>query len=133
MIENQGIVSEAGWFDAGKEKVGTLFGKLRESKDTFFDIALYGGFGFLVGYLVKKFSSYLIMLAIFIVVIFALQQFEILFVAVNWAKIQTFLGMQPVATPDATLFGMYWDWVKENVLISVSFIIGFLLGLKFGA
>ncbi len=133
MVENQRIPSGSGWMDSGKEKMGTLFGKLRESKDTFFDIALYGGFGFLMGYLVKKFSAYLIILAIFIVVIFALQQFEILFVAVNWAKIQTFLGVEPNASADATLLGMYWDWMKANVLISVSFIIGFLLGLKFGA
>lgn len=133
MVENPVVIQQAGWFDAAKSKAGGLFEKIKDSKDTLFDIALYGGLGFLVGYLVKKFSGYLIMLAIFIVVILALQQFELLFVSVNWAKIQSAVGIQPAVTPDASMLGMVWEWMKVNVLISVSFIIGFLLGLKFGA
>jgi len=133
MVQNQGVAQGAGWFDAIKDKSSGLFDKIRDSKESIVDVALYAGLGFLLGYLVKRFSSYLIMIAIFIVIIVALQQFEVIFVAVNWAKIQSALGMQPAATVDASLMSSCWEWMKANVLISVSFIIGFLLGLKFGA
>jgi uncharacterized membrane protein (Fun14 family) len=133
MVQNQEAVQGAGWFDAIKDKSSGLFDKIRDSKESIVDVALYAGLGFLLGYLVKRFSSYLIMIAIFMVIIIALQQFEIIFVAVNWTKIQSALGMQPAATVDASLMSSCWEWMKANVLISVSFIIGFLLGLKFGA
>jgi len=133
MVPNQEVVTQSGWADAVKEKSAGFIQKVRDSKDQIFDVALYGGLGFLLGYLVKKFSSYLIMLAIFVVIIVALQQFELVFVAINWAKIQSALGIQPVVAADASLVGSIWEWVKVNIIISVSFIIGFLLGLKFGA
>jgi uncharacterized membrane protein (Fun14 family) len=133
MVQNQDVAQGAGWFGTIKEKSASLFDKIRDSKESIIDVALYAGLGFLLGYLVKRFSSYLIMIAIFIVIIVALQQFEVIFVAVNWAKIQSALGMQPVATADASFLSSCWEWMKANVLISVSFIIGFLLGLKFGA
>lgn len=134
MVENPAVVIEqSGWLDSAKSKAGGLVEKIKESKGTLFDIALYAGLGFLVGYLVKKFSGYLIALAIFVVIILALQQFEFVFVSVNWAKIQSAFGIQPAPTGDTSMLVMVWEWMKINVLISVSFIIGFLLGLKFGA
>lgn len=125
--------TQSGWMDTVKSKSSSLIEKIRDSKETIFDIALYGGLGFLLGYLVKKFSSYLIAFAIFILILFVLQQFEFMFVAINWAKVQSTLGIQPVNSAEASILGAVWEWMKANVLISVSFIIGFLLGLKFGA
>lgn len=133
MVENQMVTQGTGWFDSFKDKSSNLVDKIRDSKESIVDIALYAGLGFLLGYLVKRFSAYLIMIAICIVIIIALQQFEVIFVAINWAKIQSALGMQPVTTADSSLITTSWEWMKANVLISVSFIIGFLLGLRFGA
>lgn len=133
MVENQSIPAGSNLFDSIKNKSAGLFEKIRDSKETIIDIALYAGLGFLLGYLVKRFSSYVIMAAIFVVIMVALQQFEVIFVAINWAKIQSVFGMQPATAADASLMSSFWEWMKSNVLISVSFIIGFLLGLKFGA
>ncbi len=136
MVSNQSmpIVPEQGSFaESFKAKTSSIFEKVRDSKETIFNVALYAGFGFLLGYLTKKFSSYLILFAIFVVILIALQQFEVVFVAINWTKVQTTLGMQPVSGEEIGIFSMIWEWMKANVLISVSFIIGFLLGLKFGA
>lgn len=130
----ESIAEQVGWKETFKSKTAGFVEKMRDSKEMLFNIALYGGLGFVLGYLAKKLSSYLIMIAILIVITIALYQFEVLYISINWTKVQLFLGMQPVAPgQDVSIFGALWVWMKANVVISVSFIIGFLLGLKFGA
>lgn len=137
MVENQvtpAMPAESGWTESFKAKTSGLVEKVRDSKETIFNVLLYAGLGFLVGYLAKKFSAFIIMVAIGLVVLVALQQFEIIYIAINWTKVQTALGMTPVAAGEnVSILAALWEWMKANVLISVSFIIGFLLGLKFGA
>ena len=101
------------------------------SKDKIVEMGMYLGIGFLAGFLLKKYSKYIIILLLCVAALVVLQQFEILTVVFNTTKIQEVFGIK-TSTMDADLFSVYWHWIKLNFSIVLSFSIGFLLGLKVG-
>jgi hypothetical protein len=40
-------------------------------------------------------------------------------------------GLQPAVT-GGTATSIVWSWIKANMIISISFVIGFLFGLRVG-
>ena len=52
--------------------------------------------------------------------------------SINWKKVYDLFGIQEVGQPDANLWAQYWEWVKANVLLVLSFSVGFLMGWKVG-
>ncbi len=105
--------------------------KMRESKGMLIDIGIYAGVGFLFGFLFKKYSKYLIALLVFVAALFALQQYDVITINVNAAKMNELFGLQPAAAGDTTL-AILWEWIKANIVISISLSIGFLFGMRFG-
>jgi len=110
----------------------TLMQKFGVDKNILFDVGVYGAIGFIVGFLLKKYSEYIIALAVLIVGLFLLQQFDYIFLSINVTKIQTMLGLENMPV-DSTAFGVFLlEWMKINVIATSSLIIGFLIGLKVG-
>jgi len=134
MIEAKTAGLEKGWFDTFKEKFNLdgLTEKVKTSKDKIIEVGIYLGLGFLVGFLLRRFSKFLIVLLLFIAAIILLDQFDIIKVAVNWNKVQEVFGIRVVQTVDGSLLSTYWAWVKTNFLVVFSFLIGFAIGLKVG-
>lgn len=124
----------SGWVDTLKERVqfDKLADKAWTSRNIIIDVLLYGGIGFLTGFLFKKHSQYIILLILFIAGCFALQQFNIVFITFNWPKIHELMGTQPTGMVGDNLLLLSWEWVKANLIISLSFVVGFLAGLKVG-
>ncbi len=108
-----------------------LMETISTSKDKIVEMGIYLGIGFLAGFLLKKYSKYIIILLLCVAALVVLQQFEILTVVFNTTKIQEVFGIK-TSTMDADLFSVYWHWIKLNFSIVLSFSIGFLLGLKVG-
>src|SRR5579871_4190195 len=62
-------------------------------KNLLIDIGVYGGIGFIVGFLLKKYSEYFISLLVLVVGIVVLQQFDYISLSFNSAKIHQALGL----------------------------------------
>ncbi len=122
---------ELGWFDRLKNslQLDTIAAKLNFTKHKILDMALFFGIGFLSGFLWKRYANYFIAGIIFLAVLLVLQQLELLTISINWIKVQDCCGIEP-ARADADILGMLWDWSKTNVLIILSFVIGFCFGAK---
>lgn len=125
-------VAQPGWFETFKQKmqIDTLMDKLNLSKDKLIEMGIWLGIGFLAGFLFKKYAQYLAIVVLTLVALAVLQQFEFITVGINWAKFQ---GLQPVPVSEgANLLTVYWEWVKANFAVVLSFSVGFFVGLKVG-
>lgn len=106
-----------------------LLEKLRMYRGRLLEVVVYGGIGFLCGYFLKRYSTFFILIILFVAILIFLQQLNFIQLFINWDKVSSFIGFQP-AVPDQTFVGQTWNWMKANGVITISFIVGFLLGLK---
>lgn len=132
-VANQ-VPVQAGLLDTIKERVQpeAMMEKIRISRNTLIDVGLFGGIGFLTGFLLKKYSAYVVVFVLCITALILLQQFEFVSVMINWSKVHEMMGIQPAAVVGDNMLMMAWEWMKANVVISASLAVGFLLGLKLG-
>ncbi len=126
---------QAGMIDTMKEKVsmGNVMEKIKMSKDKLFEVGLYAGVGFLSGFLLKKYSTYVAVFVLILVGIGVLHQMQVINVTINWDKVTEVFGIQ--AAQDVTadnIFSTVWEWVRLNMVISISYLIGLFIGLKLG-
>lgn len=92
--------------------------------------AIYFGLGFAVGFLFKKYFRLLFISTIIaIALIFFLQFNKIL--DIDWEALNTFLGFEPTADIGVILNSAF-EWVKANIVITISSAVGFLIGYKLG-
>ncbi len=125
--------AQSGWVNALKERSKYAMERLHESRAVILDILLYGGIGFLCGFLLRKYANYVALLVLVVVAVIVMQQYNLINVTVNWAQINDLLGFQHIpSTIDGASFVAFWEWCKANAVIVVSWIIGLLLGLKIG-
>jgi uncharacterized membrane protein (Fun14 family) len=106
--------------------------KLGMDKNMLIDIGLYGAIGFIMGFLLKKYSEYFIALALLIVGIVVLQQFDYISVSINMPKIHQMLGLEPAPVVGDKYGTLLLEWIKANIAGSASLVVGFLIGLKVG-
>lgn len=102
-------------------------------KEKIINLLLYFGAGFLLGFLLKKYSRYVFAFALFALALTALMYSDIVSFSINWPKVHSMVGLQSATMPpDATLLTLFWEWAKLNASMAFSFVLGFLLGLKVG-
>ncbi len=107
--------------------------KFRAYKGNLLELGIYLGIGFTVGFLLKKYLKYILLLALFIVSLVILEQFNLVQVSVHWAKVQELFNLQQTgAAFNAQAVGSYAEWIKANFVAVLSASIGFLIGLKLG-
>jgi len=41
-------------------------------------------------------------------------------------------GIEQTVTIDTNIFAIYWEWIKLNATLVISFVIGAVVGLKIG-
>jgi uncharacterized membrane protein (Fun14 family) len=116
------------WFE--KMKTTLHLDKFQFSTNKLIEIGMYLGFGFLIGYALKRYSTVVLIIVLTVVALFLLHQFEIISIAVNPEKVREFLGIKQAV--DGNLFAAYWDWIKDNFILVMSFIVGFLVGIRLG-
>ena len=110
----------------------SIANKIGMDKNVLIDIGLYGAIGFIVGFLLKKYSEYFIAFALFIVGIVVLQQFDYVSFSINTPKIHQMLGLQSAPVVGDKYGVLLLEWMKANVAGSASLVVGFLIGLKVG-
>jgi hypothetical protein len=126
MESSAASTATVGWF----EKVKTALGldKLHITTDMIIQGCLYLGAGFLVGFLLKRLSTYLLAIVLSLVFILLLTQVGWISMVINTNKIQEFFGLQ--ASDQTTVLVALWGWAKAHVAYVLSFGIGFFIGLK---
>ena len=127
-------IAQPGLVETVKEAVrpDAIVEKIKMNKNILIDVGLYGTIGFIAGFLIRRYSEFVIFFGIFITALFVLQQFDIVIVSFNWIKVHQLLGLQQSPLIGDAYSSLLFEWVKANVIASGSFAIGFLLGLKLG-
>ncbi len=106
-----------------------LLEKIKASKATILDVFLYLGIGFIIGFLLKRYGQYIV---VFAIALFVLTHLNIMQVNVNWDNIQNFLGLHQIGNVEGNVFTVFWQWVKLNAIVVLSFCVGFTFGIKIG-
>lgn len=110
----------------------TIANRLGIDKNTLIDIGIYSAIGFIIGFLLKKYSEYFIAFVLFVVGIVVLQQFGYISIDFNTAKIHEMLGLQSIVITTDGYGVLLLEWMKSNVPAAASLVVGFLIGLKIG-
>lgn len=120
--------TSGGFFNNLKETLSPshITEKIREHKQLLLDIAIYGAIGFFIGFFIRRFSTFVIILAVLVISLVLLHNFNILNVAINWDWIQSNTGFKPVAMGQSDVM----TFLKDNFVIIASSCVGFLVGLK---
>jgi len=127
-VENAGLIESLK--NAMQPEV--IANRIGMDKNVLIDIALYGAIGFIVGFLLKKYSEYFIALVLLIVGVVVLQQFDYVSFSINIPKIHQMLGLQSVPMVGDKYGVLLLEWMKANIAGSASLVVGFLIGLKVG-
>jgi uncharacterized membrane protein (Fun14 family) len=110
----------------------TVAQKIGIHKNALIDIGVYGAIGFIMGYLLKKYSEYFISLVLFIIGLILLQQFDYVSFSINSYKMHEALGLQDMPMVGDAYGSLLWEWIRTHVVSSSSFAVGFLIGIKIG-
>ncbi len=132
-VSQQASGALEGATQTAKQASNFVMTKLREYKGNLLELGVFLGIGFVVGFLLKKYFKYILLLVLFIVSLVILEQFDIIQVSVHWAKVQELFNLQQGGAPfNAQALNSYIDWVKANFVAVLSASVGFLIGLKLG-
>jgi len=129
-MTGQGIPEQFGWIDTLFKKL--RFDKLNISTNRFIEIGMYLGVGFLAGFLLRRCAGYVFVVVLAFVGLFVLHQFGVITITVDPVKMQELFGIKQTVTIDTNVMIVYWEWVKLNMALVLSFSVGLLIGLKLG-
>ncbi len=88
------------------------------------------GLGFITGYFIKRFSSIMLLVILTIIVLLGLQHMGIIDIMVHLNKVQEFIGVAPKL--DESITATYMQWAKDNIMMVLGFVVGFLFGIRLG-
>lgn len=131
---NESQISQTSLVDSLKSAIQpeNIANKLGIDKNTLIDIGIYGAIGFIIGFLLKKYSEYFIALVLILFGVAVLQHFDYVSVSFNMQKIHEILGLQPGVAFNDGYSALAYEWIKSNVGAVASFVVSFLIGLKVG-
>lgn len=129
------MAQKTGWFDSIKEtlRIDALVEKIKANKQVFIDIGIFSFAGFVAGFLVKRYGHYMLACALFVVGLVFLQYVSLINISINWTHVEQVFGIQKsTALENGTLLTIFWEWAKANMMRLISFVVGFLVGLRVG-
>jgi len=133
MVGSEMPASESG-LQTVKSRVNIkdLLNQVYESKDLLLEIGMWACIGFFAGYLLKRYSGIIALLILFVAALAALNQIELITITINWHSIYEFFGVQPALATTDNLTTFVWDWTRSNIILVISAVVGFLVGLRIG-
>lgn len=134
-MEQETAVQAQSWMSSLKEYLSpvAVIDSIRVHKDVLIEYGMYASFGFLIGFFFKRDTKYVLVVALCIIGIIVLNHFDLITFVINWDKLRELFGMQITSPQGAdSIANTIIEWIKANVGISVSFILGFILGMKVG-
>lgn len=115
------------WFDSIKQAL--KIDSIEWTPQTFLQVGLLLIGGFLGGFFLKRYSSYVLMLLIALGGLWILHEVGIVSVVINATRIQEIFGIS-TETLHASPALFLWGWIKDNLFLSICGAIGFIAGLK---
>jgi uncharacterized membrane protein (Fun14 family) len=133
-VEESVAQEPSGMFQSIKEHMNldTVVDQIRQSKDILIEVGIYASIGFFTGYLIKRYSSLLVMMVVCVGFLLILSKLDIVAVVVNWDYICQQLGIQSSLLNTESISVIAWEWARTNALLVSSMVIGFLVGLRVG-
>lgn len=122
----------AGWFEKIKETLhaDSWLADLDLSLDTLLYSGLYGACGFLLGFSLKKYGRAMIGLSLVcVLVLFFLYSFNI--ITFDFIRLKELVGLAPTTTAQS-LFQLLYEWMRDNKMMSIGSILGFVIGYIVG-
>jgi uncharacterized membrane protein (Fun14 family) len=119
-----------GWFEKVKETLHT------DSWPADFDLnailysGMYGVYGFVIGYCLKKHGRTIIGLSLVCAFVLLLL-FSFNIIIFDLVRLKELFGLTPTTTPQSVLQSFY-EWVRNNKMVSISAIVGFVVGYVVG-
>ena len=92
--------------------------------------ALCFGSGFAIGFLFKKYFKFFTGATLFSLCAIKLLEYNGVLV-IDWTSLTNFFGLAPHTHFDQ-IITTFFEWIKRNILVFISSIVGFLLGCKLG-
>jgi uncharacterized membrane protein (Fun14 family) len=92
--------------------------------------ALCFGSGFAIGFLFKKYFKFFIGALVFSLILIKFLEYNTILL-IDWEALASFLGFEQHVTFNQVVTTIF-DWIKHNMIVFVTSIIGFLLGCKLG-
>lgn len=127
---------QQGLLETAAQKTGLtgVIQKLNISKAMLIEIGMYLGVGFVVGFLVKRCSKAFLVGVLLILFLWFLNHVGMLSVVINWQRIQElFFGAQWLnVSSQQDLGSVLWAWITTHIAGTISFVIGFLAGIRLG-
>lgn len=118
-----------GFFDHVKEYGVDLYTKAQTSQNSLLAFVVSFGMGFVSGFLLKRYAHHLFAFVLFVIGLIVLQQTGFITITWNVAKLEQLFGIQPV-TVTSDFASVIWSWIQLNVGVTVSFIVGLMVGLR---
>lgn len=103
--------------------------KCNLSKQKMIECGIYFLVGFGLGFLIKKYSNFLYAAAVTIVGITLLHYLGFITIAVHTDRLQSVLGIE-FSCVQSDMPSHCMEWVKMNIVLVVSLVVGFIIGLK---
>lgn len=128
-MQNEVTSSQSSVFVSIKQFFKNIINQLKSSQYLVIEVVIAFGLGFLLGFMFKRFANYVVAGTLFIIALVVLQQLEIITISFNMVKIEEIFGIKQVPM-SADFFSAFWMWIKLNAALTISFIIGLVLGLK---
>jgi uncharacterized membrane protein (Fun14 family) len=121
-----------GFLEILKEKISfaVIKEKLNISKEQFVELATYFAIGFFTGFLFKKYARYLIISLILLALALKYMESSGL-ITLHWDKIQSVVTVNQTGGFEQ-LYHVAVEWVKAHVSLSISLVVGFIVGYKVG-
>ena len=94
------------------------------------EIGSCGGIGLLSGFLFKRYFKTFAMVLIVGGIVIALLD-NLGYIHIDWNSIQQFIGFEPTQAVFSNFFHEVLAWAKINKQGMISFVVGFIVGLKF--
>ncbi|MDR3647062.1 MAG: hypothetical protein P4L22_05985 [Candidatus Babeliales bacterium] len=122
--------SVTNWMDSIKETLLNWYNKLDLNSNKVIELASYFAVAFFIGFILKRHARILFSCAIVLTIallIFA--YFDLAFI--NWSKVRELTNISPNDTL-GTLIENCIIWVKQNIILVISALLGILFGYKIG-
>jgi uncharacterized membrane protein (Fun14 family) len=113
-----------------KLRIDTALAKLSGSKEYLIEAVFFAGIGFVSGYFIKRFSAAAVVVILTLAGLAVLQHFGFVEIMVKWGNLQELLGVDPALLVGDNFLTILWTWFKTHLLLGISFVVAFLLGIR---
>jgi uncharacterized membrane protein (Fun14 family) len=94
------------------------------------EAAMYFGLCFCTGFLFKKYCKIVITCLVFSVILIKVMEYNHL-IGIDWNAMSAMFGLES-ATDFNSLLNLFFDWIKNHLLLFIASSVGFLVGYKLG-